>query len=496
MASLRKRGKHWYFRYVDENGKQRELKGCPDKRETESMAAALEGNIAKIKAGVIDPKALAYKAHEARPLADHLTDFHAYLVAKGGTAKHASVSARRVEKIIDLARIRRVSDLMPSKVQSALASLRSEGLSQESINHHTRAVKAFSKWLWRDNRAREHSLAHLSTTSSEADRRRRRRALTPAEALRLIEAADQSKKSIGGLTGHVRARLYSLALGTGFRASELASLTPEGFDLTSNPPTATVSACYAKNRHEAAQPIPQALADRLAPWLASLSEGKPIFGPLRRTADMIRADLAEAGIEFETASGVVDFPALRGCYISYLVASGASVKVCQDLARHSTPSLTIGVYAKASLHDIQGALEALPDQNISIATTEILSATGTEMRPISNRPSLPLPYGGVGNGRNLSERGTFEQANMKSDDVLPMVRKPLRRMGHDASGRSLAGSVGGEKRREAAVGVEPTMVDLQSTALPLGYAAGRNNHSGVVGVPSTPLSFDPIEWDA
>ena len=98
MASLRKRGKHWYFRYVDENGKQRELKGCPDKRETESMAAALEGNIAKIKAGVIDPKALAYKAHEARPLADHLTDFHAYLVAKGGTAKHASVSARRVAR--------------------------------------------------------------------------------------------------------------------------------------------------------------------------------------------------------------------------------------------------------------------------------------------------------------------------------------------------------------------------------------------------------------
>lgn len=36
--------------------------------------------------------------------------------------------------------------------------------------------------------------------------------------------------------------MYSLALGTGLRASELGSLTPERFDLSVNPPTATVLA--------------------------------------------------------------------------------------------------------------------------------------------------------------------------------------------------------------------------------------------------------------
>src|SRR4051794_39572915 len=69
-----------------------------------------------------------------------------------------------------------------------------------------------------------------------------------------------------------------------------------------------------------------------------------------RTAEMIRHDLAAAGISYETASGVIDFHALRGSYVSHLVSSGASVKTCQVLARHSTPTLTIGLYAKASLH--------------------------------------------------------------------------------------------------------------------------------------------------
>lgn len=95
--------------------------------------------------------------------------------------------------------------------------------------------------------------------------------------------------------------------------------------------------------------------------MASKPPGRPVFGPLTRTADMIRADLAAAGVEYETASGVIDFYALRGCYISAVVSSGASVKTAQTLARHATPVLTIGVYARASLHDIAGAVDALPD---------------------------------------------------------------------------------------------------------------------------------------
>jgi hypothetical protein len=182
-----------------------------------------------------------------------------------------------------------------------------------------------------------------------------------------------------GMTGPDRAMLYMVALGTGFRSKELRTLMPERFDLDSDPPTVAVGAAYAKNGREAIQPIPAALAARLRCWLGDKVPGKPVFaGMTKRTAEMLRVDLEAAGVPYETDLGVVDFHASRVSYISNLVASGASVKTCQTLARHSTPVLTIGVYAKASLHDVQGAVEALPDLTPFSTAPEALAATGTD----------------------------------------------------------------------------------------------------------------------
>jgi len=68
-------------------------------------------------------------------------------------------------------------------------------------------------------------------------------------------------------------------------------------------------------------------------------------------------------LSFRDAAGrFADFYATRHTYISGLVAGGkASVKTLQELARHSTPVLTIGRYSYVRLHDLTAALEALPD---------------------------------------------------------------------------------------------------------------------------------------
>jgi hypothetical protein len=86
---------------------------------------------------------------------------------------------------------------------------------------------------------------------------------------------------------------------------------------------------------------------------------------------------------------VVDFHSLRGDFISYLVSSGASVKTCQTLARHSTPTMTIGIYAKASLHDINGAVENLPDLSALKPRVETLRMTGTH-GTVTRNDTLPL----------------------------------------------------------------------------------------------------------
>ena len=45
-----------------------------------------------------------------------------------------------------------------------------------------------------------------------------------------------------------RFTIYLTAAATGFRTSELASMTPESFDLDGSTPTATVQAACTKNR--------------------------------------------------------------------------------------------------------------------------------------------------------------------------------------------------------------------------------------------------------
>jgi hypothetical protein len=146
------------------------------------------------------------------------------------------------------------------------------------------------------------------------------------------------------------------------------------------------------------------------------------------------------------------FDALRASYVSNLVASGAPVKDCQMLARHSSPALTIGVHAEASVHDIRGAVDALRDPAAAGAAPEAVAATGTGGRHISKRfVRRRGRFGAVTCGSGVTE----------GDEPNPIARRVL----------SLAGGV---SREEAPGGFEPPVEVLQTSALPLGYGAPRD----------------------
>lgn len=174
--------------------------------------------------------------------------------------------------------------------------------------------------------------------------------------------------------------LYALAMTTGFRASELASLVPASFDLEADPPTATVQAAYSKNRRESVQPLPPDMAEALRAYLANRPAGKAAW-PGRwheDAAEMLRLDLSAASIPYRDAEGrVADFHALRHSYITLRTRSGASPKLAQELARHSDIRLTMNVYTHARLHDLAGAVEGLPSLLPERRSAEALRATGT-----------------------------------------------------------------------------------------------------------------------
>jgi len=409
MASIyrRKKGGYYYITYHVRPGQRRTVKGSKDRAATEALARKLESDAMLRREGVIDPKADQYAKAEAKPLmveddednvaGGHLADFYDALMAKGVTKGRADLVRTRVAKVLRLTKAAHISELAPSAVQVAIDTVRKEGLSLQTCNDTLRAVKQFGRWLWRDGRARDHVLAHLTGYNVALDRRHDRRALTDEELARLIQMAEDGDDVLG-MPGPERAMLYRLAVGTGFRAGELRSLTPESFDLDAEPPTVTVEAGYSKHRREDVQPIRQDLADVLRPWLESKERGKPVFKIPSKTAMMMREDL-EAGrdawleeapskkvrkerektsfLKYRDAAGrVADFHALRHTYISWLVRSGTNIKVAQELARHSTPTLTLGRYAHVQLVDQTRALDALPAIASSRAASHPPQATG------------------------------------------------------------------------------------------------------------------------
>ena len=54
---------------------------------------------------------------------------------------------------------------------------------------------------------------------------------------------------------------------------------------------------------------------------------------------------------------MVDFHALRASYITALIMAGVDPKTVQELARHSTVTLTIGSYTKTTDERKRRALE-------------------------------------------------------------------------------------------------------------------------------------------
>ena len=355
-----------------------------------------------------------------------------------------------------MAKARRIDDLTPSRVQGALKAVRDgdaehRGVSLRSLHHYTRAVKGFSRWLWRDGRSREDTLAHLTSPNPDADRRHARRPLSPEEQAKLIQAAATGPVVLR-MAGCDRAALYRVALGTGFRANELRSLTHESFRLEDDPPTIAVAAAYSKHRRDDVQPIRTDLADLLKPWLASRPAGKPVFGRLtKHTNLLIQSDLARAGLPYRDASGkVADFHALRHSYVTALAKTSAPVKTVQTLARHSTPTLTLGVYTHIGMADQSAALNALPSPALR---PEGATPSESESDAPINKPfAHHLPTGGDGTGRDLAD--AVANADVKSEVFEPtsMSSNSQEALQLDISGRDLADAGGAE-----GVGFEPTV---------------------------------------
>ncbi len=355
---VRKQSQHWYIDYKGIDGIRKRVKGFKDKVATAQLAAKLEKETELAEAGIIDK----YKEHRKRPLAEHLDDFKTSLINKGTTEKHACLVYNRAKAVIENCGFIFIPDISASKVQIYLGERRRSGLSIRSSNFYLQAIKQFSRWLVADNRTTENPLAYLQGQNPKTDIRHARRALSIDELDQLITGTLKGQEH-SNMTSKERAILYTLAVNTGLRASELASLTWQSFNLSDSKPSVTVLAAYSKHRRDDILPLRPDIAQQLKTFRQTQTEEKVFanFQP-NKAANMFRKDLEIAGIDYIDQSGrVADFHALRHTFISNLSQSGVSPKIAQSLARHSTIGLTMDTYTHIGLHDERAALEKLPD---------------------------------------------------------------------------------------------------------------------------------------
>jgi len=423
MASVyRRKGKagKWRVKFRDARGSWHEIEGVTDKAASKQMGDKLERLAALRRAGepptqelstwlellptktrtklaamgLLDSRAVG----SAAPLKTHLPDYKAALLAgvatarqkRSATVKHAELVSMRIEAMLSGMGVTYLSELTPERVGDYLANRRSavkNGLSVQTTNSYTQAIKSFCNWLVYSRRASSNPIAGVQRLEiTDSARKLVRRALEHDEAARLLDTTRNGPERYG-MTGEARYWLYRVALETGLRSGEIRALRRKNFDLEGDAPRVWLAGEHTKSRKLADLPLRSDTAAGLRGFLANKTPDAEAFTMPHPTdmAWVLRFDLEAAGVPIETDAGRVDFHALRHTCLTWLAGTAVPLKVLQDYARHSDPKLTMNLYAKRMAGSLEAAAASLPD--LSGSAGQRARATGTDNRTAESGPT-------------------------------------------------------------------------------------------------------------
>jgi integrase len=375
----------WYIDFRDHHGTRQRFAGDTDKDVTAEFGRMIEQLILCRKRGVqpqdklwawlmalpVDTQArlvkldLADKAwfmalSQDDRLSVWVDEFENWLRTSKGksgfhrNAVHVATTVARVRKIVDGGGFTVWRDITKSKVESYLG-----GLSVSLATHggYIKAFKDFCTWIVRDGRAELSPVQYLDLVT--VPDKERRRPLAGNEVEKLLRAAVNGPTRYG-LTGVDRAIVYVLGIVTGFRRNELAHLTAASFDLEKA--TVRLDAAFCKDRCDAKQFLPMALASHLVGYLADKDTTEPLFHLPNTTALMIQADAADAGLPIIDADGrELVFHCLWHGLRTELESARVSAGVIDTIMRHKPSGIGAKFCRHVSEFEVHKAIERLPE---------------------------------------------------------------------------------------------------------------------------------------
>lgn len=354
----------WYVTYFDHSArKERTVPGYVDRAATDALMAQLTRTSARVDAGLLPPEATKPRL----TLTELMDRWHRYVRHGGASEEGARRQRRRARAVADGVKASKPADLTPSPVLEWIEEQREsggrsgEGISAGTAANYIGAAKSFTRWCVMVEKCEP--VDYLSGLQKSGPGPNGyvyvRRALTPEQLPKLLDAARTSPEEVYGLTGPERHALYLTACSTGLRASELSRLRPEHFDLVAGSVTLHRPA-KTKTRSTDVLPLNPELVEVLRPLLAGVTTDTvwPNRGAFTSAwwflgARLIRFDLVAAGIPPTDAEGrVYDFHCLRGQFATDLDRAGVSLARAQKLMRHSTPDLTARHYHRPEAEEL------------------------------------------------------------------------------------------------------------------------------------------------
>ncbi len=383
MASVFKRSgsRAWQMKYVDRHGRTcKQSSKMTDKAAALRRAHQLEAREREIRSGIVPPVAEAAEEASKTPIKQHVEEFIAADRANDLAARRIQMKRSHLLRFIEQTGIRSIRQIDARAVERFMrhatevgfppasdGRVRNDGelgspreprpVSRATANEIRATILSFLSWLVAEQRLAAHPCPGRTVRKLNAalDRKKRRRALRPEEVELLLEEVD----------GQPRGDVYRLALLTGLRRSEMASLQWRDVVLDGAEPHLRLRAAATKAKREDEIPLHDKAVLLLQRLRSGASGGDGRVFPEFPSTQQLYRDLAAAGIQqvsgrqaVPNASGeTIDFHSLRRTFGTGLARAGVAPLQLKRLMRHRDLRTTDAYYTDLRLSDQAAELQ-------------------------------------------------------------------------------------------------------------------------------------------
>ena len=144
--------------------------GCKDETAARAVLGELEKRAEKVRSGIITSSEELMTAHQHSPLTEHLAEFIATMRAAGRAESHFTGTERLIQRVIDEAGFRRLSDIKAEAVERWLAQQTVPQADKPTMGARTRnsylvALRTFCNWCVERDRSAAADSTHWPSST-------------------------------------------------------------------------------------------------------------------------------------------------------------------------------------------------------------------------------------------------------------------------------------------------------------------------------------------